>query len=84
MTPALNLYVIPPLLTLLISLWLASASFFKSGGLNQRNILFSAMFVLFSLPAFAFMSHHLIADQVTILSIERTIHFFYVYLRSCT
>lgn len=80
MAPALNIYVIPPLLTLLISLWLASASFFKSGGLNQRNILFSAMFVLFSLPAFAFMSHHLIADQVTILSIERTIHFFYVYL----
>lgn len=80
MAPALNIYLIPPLLTLLISLWLASATFFKSGRLNKHNILFSAMFLLHSLPGFAFTSHHLIDSQATILSIERTIHFFYVYL----
>jgi signal transduction histidine kinase/ActR/RegA family two-component response regulator len=80
MTPDPNIYLIPPLLTLLISLWLASATFFKTGGLNQRNILFSAMFLLHSLPGFAFTSHYLIDSQATILSIERTIHFFYVYL----
>ncbi|MCP3953318.1 MAG: response regulator [Desulfobacterales bacterium] len=80
MPSTINLYLVPPLLTLLVSLWLGSASFFKTGELNQRNILFSAMFFLFSLPAFAFISHHLIADRDTILSIERIIHFFYVYL----
>ena len=80
MAPALNIYVIPPLLTLLISLWLASATFFKSGRLNKHNVLFSAMFLLHSLPGFAFTAHHLIESQATILSIERTIHFFYVYL----
>jgi signal transduction histidine kinase/ActR/RegA family two-component response regulator len=80
MVPALNIYLIPPLLTLLVSLWLASASFFRTGGLNRQNTLFSAMFLLFSLPAFAFTSHHLIEDPTTILSIERTLHFFYVYL----
>lgn len=80
MAPVLNIYLLPPLLTLLVSLWLGSASFFKIGGLNQRNVLFSAMFLLFSLPAVAFISHHLIADKATILTIERTIHFFYVYL----
>ncbi len=80
MEPVLSIYLFPPLLTLLVSLWLGSASFFKTGGLNRRNILFSAMFFLFSLPAFAFISHHLIEDKATILSIERTLHFFYVYL----
>lgn len=80
MVPALNIYLIPPLLTLLVSLWLASASFFRAGGLNRQNTLFSAMFLLFSLPAFAFISHHIIEDPTTILSIERTLHFFYVYL----
>jgi len=80
MAQAHNLYLIPPLLTLFVSLWLGSASFFKTGGLNRQNILFSAMFLLFSLPAFAFTSHHLIDDRATILSIERTLHFFYVYL----
>ncbi len=80
MTQALNIYLIPPLLTLLVSLWLASASFLRTGGPNRQNILFSAMFLLFSLPAFAFVSHFLIENQATILSIERTIHFFYVYL----
>ncbi len=80
MAPALNIYLIPPLLTLLVSLWLAAAFFFRVGGLSRRNVIAATMFLLFSLPALAFVSHHLIQDQATILSIERAIHFFYVYL----
>ncbi len=75
----LNPYMIPPFLCLVISLTLAVISLTR-GKIDRENILFSLVCIWWSLLAPAFLSHHLLKSQATILRVERTIHFFYVYI----
>jgi PAS domain S-box-containing protein len=77
----LNIYMIPPVLSLTIGLSLAILSIVK-GKFRRENILFSLVCIWWScLLAPAFIAHHLFkGDEVLILSIERVIHFFFVYI----
>ena len=76
----LNIFMIPPLLSLAIGLSLAILSIVK-GKLRRENILFSLICIWWScLLAPAFIAHNLFrGEEDLILSIERVIHFFFVY-----
>lgn len=76
----LNIFMIPPLLSLAIGLSLAILSIVK-GKFRKENILFSLVCIWWScLLAPAFIAHHLFkGDEALLLSIERVIHFFFVY-----
>ncbi len=73
--------MIPPVLSLTIGLSLAILSIVK-GKFRKENILFSLVCIWWScLLAPAFIAHHLFkGDEALILSIERVIHFFFVYV----
>ena len=75
----LNIFMLPPLLYLAAGLTLAVISVAK-GKLERENILFSLVCVWWSLLAPAFLMHHLIESEDTILRIERGIHFVYVFI----
>lgn len=76
----MNIYILPPLLSLLVGWSLAVVSVFK-GKLRSENILFSLVCIWWSLMSPIFISHHLLkGDIATIMKIERSIHFLYVYL----
>lgn len=75
----LNAYMIPPFLCLVIGLTLAVISVVR-GKIDRENILFSLVCIWWSLLAPAFLLHHLLESQETILRVERIIHFFYVYI----
>jgi len=76
----LNVFMIPPVLSLTIGLSLAILSIVK-GKFRRENILFSLVCIWWScLLAPAFIAHHLFkGDEELLLSIERVIHFFFVY-----
>jgi len=76
----LNVYMIPPVLSLTIGLSLAILTLVK-GKFRRENILFVLVCIWWScLLAPAFIAHHLFRGQEGfILSIERFIHFFFVY-----
>lgn len=76
----LNVYVIPPLLSLIISLIIALLSVFK-GKFSRENVLFSVLCIWWSLLSGVFICHHLFRGDIDLLMrIERGVHFFYVYL----
>ena len=77
----LNIFMIPPLLSLAIGLSQAILSIVK-GKFRKENILFSLVCIWWScLLAPAFIAHHLFkGDEALLLSIERVIHFFFVYV----
>ena len=75
-----NVFMIPPLLSLAIGLSLTILSIVK-GKFRKENILFSLVCIWWSclLPPI-FIAHHLFkGDEALILSLERVIHFFFVY-----
>ena len=76
----LNVYMIPPVLSLTLGLSLAILTLVK-GKFRRENILFVLVCIWSScLLAPAFIAHHLFWWQEGfILSIERFIHFFFVY-----
>jgi diguanylate cyclase (GGDEF)-like protein len=85
MIDKLNIYVLPPVLSLIIGLALAILSLAKgrvNGRWRTENLLFAITCIWWSclLPP-AFICHQLFRGDVElILKIERVIHFFYDYL----
>jgi len=74
-----SMYIVPPLLSLFASLWLAVASALRRGWPGHQNLQLATLFLFLALLPSAFICHHLIPDEATLLTIERSIHFFYVF-----
>ncbi len=74
-----TIYIIPPILSLLVSLTLAGIAIFSKPRTTERK-LFSVVCLWWGLLSPAFISHHLLSSIPQILAIERFIHFFYVFL----
>ncbi len=79
MTSMNLLLLAPPVLSLVVGLLLAGLALLK-GGRRAEAQLFAWMCLWWSLLCPAFISHFFIDDPHTLLTIERAIHFFYVYL----
>ncbi len=80
----LNIYIVPPLLSLVLGVTLAVISIAR-GKLKQENILFSMLCVWWSLLSPVFICHHIFrGNEELLLAIERRVHFFYVYLPPLT
>ena len=77
------IFLIPPTLSLVVSLFLAGLALIK-GGRRAETRLFALMCVWWSLLCPAFISHFFFQDLSLLLAIERFIHFFYVYLPAIT
>lgn len=75
----LSVYMIPPLLCLIAGITLAVLSVAR-GGFKKENILFSLVCIWWSLLPPVFISHFFISDIGTIMTIERSVHFFYVFV----
>ncbi len=77
---AVNIYIVPPFLSLILGLALAVISIAK-GKLKAENVLFSLLCIWWSLLSPVFICHHLFrGNEELLLAIERRVHFFYVYL----
>ncbi len=76
----ISMYLVPPLLSLIASLWLAVASGLRRGWPGHQNLQLATMFLWFALLPAAFICHHLFSDEATLLAIERGIHFFYAFM----
>ena len=74
-----SIYLIPPVLTLITGLSLAVISLGK-GKVNVEGLLFTCVCLWWTLLAPVFIVHHFLTDEVVILKVERTVHFFFVYL----
>ncbi len=74
-----NIYLIPPILSLIVGLSLAVLSLAK-GKLKSDNIIFSLVCIWYSLLSPMFICHHLIDDENILLKLERITHIFYVYI----
>jgi len=74
-----SIYLLPPLLSLISGLYLAVLSLARRGG-GREKTYFALVCIWYSLVSPVFILHHLIDDPGRILSIERVVHFFYVYL----
>ena len=75
----LNVYIIPPFLSLLVSLVIIYFALFKSK-FKSENILFVILCIWWSLLSPVFICHQIFrGDESLILAIERSVHFFYVY-----
>lgn len=79
MTDILSIYLLPPVFSLVCGIFLSVLALAK-GAAQREKILFVLVCLWYSLLTPLFISHHIISDQALILSFERTIHFFYVYL----
>ncbi len=79
-TGHVSMYVFPPLLSLATGWTLALISLIK-GKFRSENILFALVCIWWTLMPVIYISHHLFRGNLDlILSIERCIHFFYVYV----
>ncbi|MDJ0781551.1 MAG: diguanylate cyclase [Desulfosarcinaceae bacterium] len=79
MLSAFSITIIPPILILVVALGLAGLAVLR-GGMQRENLLFALVCTWYALLAPLFISHHLISDLDRILSLERKIHFLYVFL----
>ena len=79
MQPTYSIYLLPPIFSLIGGLCLASLALARRGG-GKEKVYFALVCIWYSLLSPIFISHHLIDDPQQILSIERGVHFFYVYL----
>ncbi len=73
------IYMLPPVLSLLVGLFLAAWALLKGRDRSEAR-LFALVCLWMSLLCPAFISHHLMTDEAAILTLERVIHFFYVYI----
>ncbi len=76
---ALTIYLIPPILSLFISLILAGIAIHTKPRTTELK-LFSIVCLWWGLLSPIFISHHFLDSIPQILAIERFIHFFYVFL----
>ncbi len=72
-------YIIPPILSLLTAYALAAMALVR-GRVRYENILFALICVSWTLPSTSFVFHHLLADEKTLMTVERTVHTFYVLM----
>ncbi|MBW1642682.1 MAG: hypothetical protein JRJ76_07570 [Deltaproteobacteria bacterium] len=72
-------YMIPPLLSFIVGITLAVISIVK-GRLKTENVLFTLLCIGWTLLSPVFISHHLLTSKAQIITFERFIHFFYVFL----
>jgi len=78
----LNIYMVPPFLSLVIGIVLAVISVVK-GKFRTENVLFAMICIWYNLMSPIFLSHHIFRGQFdTIMLIERSIHCVYVFLPS--
>ena len=77
--PSFSIYMLPPLLSFAVGLTLALISIVK-GKLEAENILFSLVCLWLSMLSPVFILHYFMRDVATIMIIERTFHFFYVFI----
>jgi diguanylate cyclase (GGDEF)-like protein/PAS domain S-box-containing protein len=75
----LSITIIPPALFLGVSLGLVALALMR-GNVQRENILFALVCIWYALLAPLFISHHLLEDHDLILSLERKIHFLFVFL----
>ncbi|MCX8122791.1 MAG: SpoIIE family protein phosphatase [Spirochaetes bacterium] len=76
---ALNIFMLPPLITLITSVIVASIAVFK-GKRKKENILFALFCLWYALLTPNFLGHFVIKDVNFILKMERTIHTLYVFI----
>lgn len=74
-----SIYLLPPVLSLICGVFLAVVALTR-GQITREKLLFALVCLWYSLLAPNFICHHLIKDPDLILTIERRVHFFYVYL----
>ncbi len=74
MTENVSIYLLPPLLTLVVGFLLA-----LMGLSTRKQILFSLVCIWYVLFTPLFLLHPFIDDESMMLTIERWVHFFYVY-----
>ncbi|PKL37443.1 MAG: hypothetical protein CVV44_13910 [Spirochaetae bacterium HGW-Spirochaetae-1] len=75
-----NLYVIPPLLSLLLGWVLALVAVIK-GKMRRENILFALMCLWWTFMPLVFISHQVFRGETDkIMMVERSVHFIYVYI----
>ena len=77
------IFAIPPALSLVVGLFLAALALTRGGGRSETR-LFALVCIWGSLLCPAFISHYIVHDPGFILTIERCIHFFYVYIPAIT
>jgi len=76
----LNIYIIPPAISMFFGVSIALLSLVK-GKFKKENILFALVVIWINLLSPVFVVHHILWGKIDlILDIERTVHFFYVYL----
>ena len=81
MEDAFSIYLIPPILSLFFGGYLAFLALVSVKTMSPKGrVLFALVCLWYSLLSPIFICHHLIGDQQVLLSIERKVHFFYVYL----
>jgi diguanylate cyclase (GGDEF)-like protein/PAS domain S-box-containing protein len=79
MGTTLSYTIIPPILILVVALSLAALALVRAN-LRRENLLFALVCVWYALLAPPFIGHHLLSDPERILSLERKIHFLFVFL----
>lgn len=79
MYSAFSIYLLPPALSLTSGLYLAALSLARQGG-GREKVSFALICIWYSMLPVVFILHHMIDDPNRILDIERTVHFFYVFL----
>ncbi len=76
----ISIYIIPPFLSIILGWSLAAVSLAK-GKLRTENSLFSLVCIWWTLMPMVFLSHHIFKGNIElIMTIERTFHFFYVFM----
>ena len=78
-----SIYIVPPILSLGVGLFLAALSLVK-GKLKRENIWLAVICVWWTMLSWVFISHHLFDDEQTLLAIERGVHFLYVFMPPLT
>ncbi len=79
MSSTVSVYILPPLISLLFSIILIFVVLAR-GRLRAENIYFALACLLWGLLYFVFISHHVVNDIDVIMKIERSVHFFFVFI----
>lgn len=79
MSNGIPIHLLPPVLSLVSGLYLALLALAR-GGDKREKIYFALLCLWCSLLSPVFICHQLITDQTVILKLERSVHFFYVYV----
>jgi serine phosphatase RsbU (regulator of sigma subunit) len=72
-------FIIPPALSLVVGFTLAGVSVFR-GKFQRENILFALVCVWWSLLSPMFILHHFIRDEALMITMERAVHFVFVFV----